>query len=66
MATLLSSDAIGNEMHAVFEYTALTPLRQQHADLFTPRTDTMRSFSAQQDHLGVLNYVIDCVNFMHI
>ena len=23
-------------------------------------------FSAQQDHLGVLNYVIDCLNFMHI
>ena len=23
-----------------------------HADLFTPRTDTMRSFFAQQDHLG--------------
>ena len=32
-------------------------------DLFTPRTDTMRSFFAQQDHVGVLNYVIDCLNF---
>ena len=35
-------------------------------DLFTPQTDTMRSFFAQQDHLGVLNYVIDCLNFMNI
>ena len=26
----------------------------------------MRSFFAQQDHLGVLNYVIDCLNFMKI
>ena len=32
----------------------LAPLRQQ------------RSFFAQQDHLGVLNYVIDCLNFMNI
>ena len=37
--------------------------RQQHADLFTPRTqsDTMRSLFAQQDHLGVLKYVMDCL-----
>ena len=33
---------IGNEMF--FECTALAPLRQQHADRFTPHTDTMRSF----------------------
>ena len=42
----------------IFECAALAPVRQQHADLVTPRTDTMRSFFAQQDHLGVLNYVI--------
>ena len=41
-------------------------LRQQHADLFTARTDTMRSFFAEQDHLGVLNYVIACLDFMNI
>ena len=61
-----NSGAIGDEMHMVFECAALAPLRQQHADLFTPHTDTMRSFFAQQDHLGILNYVIDCLNFMHI
>ena len=44
-----------------------TPLRQQHADLFTPRTDTMRFFFAQQDHLGVLNYIhYRLSDFMHI
>ena len=32
--------------------SALAPSRQQHADIFTPHTDTMRSFFAQQDHLG--------------
>ena len=60
-----SSAAIGDEKHVIFECTALAPLRQQHADLFTPRTDTMRFFSAQQDHLGLLNYVLDCLNFMN-
>ena len=61
-----NSGAIGDEKHMVFECTALAPLRQQYADLFTPRTETMRSFFAQQDHLGVLNYVIDCLSFMNM
>ena len=61
-----NSGAIGDEKHMIFECAAIAPLWQQHADLFTPRTDTMRSFFAQQDHLGVLNYVIDCLNFMNI
>ena len=60
------SGGVGDEKHMIFECIALAPLRQQHADLFTPRTDTMRSFFAQQNHLGVLNYVIDCMNFMNI
>ena len=50
----------------VFECTALSPLMQRHADLFTPRTDIMRSFLAQQDHLADLNYVIDCLNNVHM
>ena len=58
--------AISDEKRMSFECAAIAPLRQQHADLFTPVTDTMRSFFAQQDHLGVLNYVIDCLNFMNI
>ena len=41
----------------LFECTALTPLGQQQADLFTPCTDTMCSFLPQQDHLGALNYI---------
>ena len=63
-----NSGAVGDEfeMHMVLECTALAPLRQQHADLFTPHTDTMCSFFAQQDHLGVLNYVTDCLKFMHV
>ena len=61
-----NSGGVGDEKHVIFECTALAPLRQQHADLFTPRTVTMRSFFAQQNHLAVLNYVIDCLNFMNI
>ena len=47
----------------VFKCTALSPLRQQHAGLCT---GTMRSFFAQQDQMGVLTYVIDCLSFMNI
>ena len=61
-----NSGVFGDEVHMVLECAALAPLRQQHADLFTPHTDTMRSFFAQQDHLGVLSYFTDCLNFMHI
>ena len=33
-----NSGAIGDEKHMICEYAALAPFRQQHADLFTPRT----------------------------
>ena len=45
---------------------ACVRLIQQHADLFTPRTDTMRSTFAQQNHLRVLYYVIERLNFIKI
>ena len=61
-----NSGAIGDENHMIFECTALAHLRQQDADLSTPRTNTMRSLFAQQDHLGGLNYVMDCLDFMNI
>ena len=47
-----NSGAVGDEKHMIFECTAVAPLRQQLADLFTPRIVTMRSFFAQQNHLG--------------
>ena len=57
-----NSRAVGDEKHMIFGCAALTFLRHRHADLFTPSIDhdTMRSCFEQQDHLGVLNYVIDC------
>ena len=40
-----NSGGVGDEQHMIFECTALAPLRQQHADLFTPRTVTSAPFS---------------------
>ena len=66
-ANSCNGGAVGDEKHMIFECTALAPLRQQHADLVTPRTVTMRSggsFFAEQNHLWILNCLIDCLNFM--
>lgn len=53
-----------DEKHMTF--AALGFLQQRHADMFTltPCTDTMRSLfePAQLNHLGVLNYIMDCSN----
>ena len=59
-----NSGAVGNEKHLVFECTALASLRSRYAGLFTGSTDTMRSFLAQPDHMGVFHYVVDCLDFM--
>ena len=61
-----NSGAMGDEMHLVFECTALASLRSRYASLFTGTTDTMRSFFAQPDHIGVFHYVVDCLDFMTI
>ncbi len=56
--------AIADELHMVHECSALQPLRQQYAALFT--ADTMRSFFAQQDHMQVFNFILDCLEFLNI
>ena len=38
----------------------------RYASLFTGSTDTMRSFFAQPDHMGVFHYVVDCLDFKMI
>ena len=47
-------------------YMNVQPLRQQYAALFTADTDTMRSFFAQQDHMQVFNFILDCLDFLNI
>ncbi|DBA76095.1 TPA: hypothetical protein ACH3X1_009839 [Trebouxia sp. C0004] len=61
-----NSGAVGDEMHLVFECTALASLRSRYASLFTGTTGTMRSFFAQPDHIGVFRYVVDCLDFIMI
>ena len=61
-----NSGAVGDEKRFVFERAALASLRSRYASLFTSSTDTMVSFSAQPDHVGVFSYVIDCLDFMKI
>ena len=61
-----NSGAVGDEMHLVFECAALASLRSRYASLFPGSTDTMRSFFAQPDHVGVFHYVVDCLDFMMI
>ena len=61
-----NAGALGDERHLIFECTALASLRSRYADLFTSSTDTMRSFFAQPDRMGVFHYVIDCLDFMKI
>ena len=53
-----NAGALGDERHLIFECTALASLRSRYADLFTSSTDTMRSFFAQPDRMGVFHYVI--------
>ncbi len=57
---------MGDEMHLIFECTALASLRSRYASLFTDTAGTMRSFFAQPDHIGVFHYVVDCLDFMMI
>ena len=61
-----NSGAGGDEKHLGFKCNALASLRSRYASLFTGSTDTMRSFSAQPDHMGVFHYVVDCLVFMMI
>ena len=61
-----NSGAVGDEKHLVFECAALASLRSRYASMFTGSTDTMRSFFAQPDHIGVFHYEVDCLDFMMI
>ena len=58
--------ALGDERHLIFECTALASLRSRYAGLFTSSIDTMRSFFAQPDRMGVLRYVIDYLEVIQI
>ena len=60
--------AVADESHMIHGSgcPVLQPLRLQYAALFTPDTNTMRSFFAQQDHMQVVKFVLDCLDFLKL
>ncbi len=62
VCTHCGSVAVADEMHMIFECPALQAVRQQYARLFSTDTNTMRPFFAQQDHLQVFKFVLDCLD----
>ena len=58
--------SLADELHVVHECPLLQPLRQQYAALFTPETDTMRSFFGQKDHMQVFCFILDCLDTLNI
>ena len=66
VCTHCGGTAVADELHMIHECPVLQPFRLQYAALFTPDTDTMRSFSAQQDHMQVFKFVLDCLDFLKL
>ena len=57
---------VADELHMISECPALQAVRQRYASLFFANTDTMRSSFAQQDHLQVFKFVLDCLDVFQI
>ncbi len=66
VCTHCGSVAVADELHMIFECPALQAVRHRDAPLFSTDTNTMRSFSAQQDHMQVFKFVLDCLDVFHI
>ena len=66
MHTLWCGTAAADELHMIHECPVLQPLRLQYAAFLAPDTDTMRSFFAQQDHMQVFEFVLDCLDFLNL
>ena len=58
--------SVADELHMVFECPALALIRQNYAELFTPATDNMRSFFAQDAHMQVFKFILDCLDFLEV
>ena len=58
--------AVADELHMIHECPVLQPLEVQYAALFTPDTNTMKSFFARQDHMQVFKFVLDCLDFLKL
>ena len=58
--------AVADDLHVIHECPILQPLRQQYAALFSTTSDTVRyrSFFAQHNHMQVINFFLDCLDFL--
>ena len=61
-----TSVAVADELHMIFECPALQAVRQRYASLVSANADTTRSFFAQQDHMQVFKFVLDCLDVFQI
>ena len=66
VCTHCGSVAVADELHMIFECPALQAVRQRYAPLFSTDTNTMGSFFAQQDHMQVFKFVLDCLDVFHM
>ena len=66
VCTHCGSVAVADELQMILECPALQAIRQRYAPLFSTDTVTMRSFFAQQDHMQVIKFVLDCLDVFHI
>ena len=62
VCTHCGSVAVADELHMIFECPALQAVRQRYAPLFSTDTNTMNAFFAQQDHMQVFKFVLDCLD----
>ena len=66
VCTHCGSVAVADELHMIFQCPDLQALRQRYASLFSANTDTLRSSYAQQDHMQVFKFVLDCLDVFQI
>ena len=64
MAERALGDQAAGMLHANACANAVRPHPRKERIRFTGSADTMRSFFAQPDHIGVFHYVVDCLDFM--
>lgn len=58
--------SVADKLHMVFECPDLALIKQNHAELFTPATDNMRSCFAQDAHMQVFKFILACLDFIEV
>jgi hypothetical protein len=61
-----ASQLVCDEIHVIFECTALPPIREQFSALFTSATQSMLGFMWQQDTYAVAVFVARCRRYLDV